>query len=144
MKTRLISLACILLFSAGQAYAQQAGVRNSTGFTDNIGHQVTNSVFFTTTFPVLTGTGVTTALDISQQITPKHSVQVIVTGSPSACSLQLEGSLDSTNWFNLSGGQTCTSDILFSVVNKPVAFIRANLTTFTGGTNATVTYFGVK
>lgn len=71
-----------------------------------------------------------------------HTVQVIIVGSPSACTVRLEGSLDNTNWFDVSGSQTCTSNVMFHVDGKPLAYVRANLLTWTGGTSATISYRG--
>jgi hypothetical protein len=71
-----------------------------------------------------------------------HTVQVIVSGAPSACTVRLEGSLDRVNWFDVSGTQTCTSNVMFHVDGKPLNFARINLLTWTGGTNAVITYRG--
>jgi hypothetical protein len=71
-----------------------------------------------------------------------HTVQAIPTGSPSACTLRLEGSLDAVNWFDVSGTQTCTSSVMFHVDGKPLTFVRVNLLTWTGGTNVVITYRG--
>lgn len=68
-----------------------------------------------------------------------HTVQVVITGSPSGCTINLDGSLDGTNWFDLSGGQTCTASVMFHVVNRAVLNVRANLTALSGGTAPTVT-----
>ncbi|MGH9667094.1 MAG: hypothetical protein ACRD9L_21930, partial [Bryobacteraceae bacterium] len=79
-----------------------------------------------------------------------HTVQAVVTGSPSGCSIQLEGTLDdptlSPTWSNLSGSQTCTSSVMFHVTARPVRAIRVNLTALSGGTSPTVTvkYVGVE
>jgi hypothetical protein len=71
-----------------------------------------------------------------------HTVAVVVSGSPGACSVRLEGSLDNSNWFDVSGSQTCTSSTMFHVDGKPLHYIRMNLLTWTGGTNAVLTYKG--
>lgn len=71
-----------------------------------------------------------------------HTVQVVVSGSPSACTVRLEGSLDNNNWFDVSGTQTCTSNLMFHVDGKPLTYARVNLLTWTGGTNAVITYRG--
>jgi hypothetical protein len=72
-----------------------------------------------------------------------HTVQVIVSGSPSACTVRLEGSLDNTNWFDISGTQTCTSNLIFHVGGpRSVTYARVNLLTWTGGTNAVINYRG--
>ena len=70
-----------------------------------------------------------------------HTVQAIVTGSPSGCTMHLEGSLDTVNWADLSGDQTCTSTVMFHVTSRAVAAVRVNLTALTGGTSPTVTIY---
>jgi hypothetical protein len=68
-----------------------------------------------------------------------HTVAVIPSGSPSGCSVRLEGSLDATNWFDVSGAQSCASgSTMFHVDMKPLDFIRVNLTTLSGGTSPSV------
>lgn len=94
----------------------------------------------------LTATGTTSSYLVSNGVDGSgmnyHTLQVVVTGGPSGCTVRLEGSLDGTNWFDLSGSQTCTSNAMFHVDGKPVAYVRANLLTWTGGTNAVITYKG--
>jgi hypothetical protein len=64
---------------------------------------------------------------------------VVVTGSPTACVVNLEGSInDGTNWFTLDTSSATTSEMRH-VVNKDVQLIRANLATLTAGTAPTVT-----
>jgi hypothetical protein len=91
------------------------------------------------TIETLTAAGTTSAVRAE---TNHHTLQVIVSGSPSACTVRLEGSLDNSNFFDLSGTQTCTSNLMFHVDGKPVTYVRANLLTWTGGTNAVVRYRG--
>lgn len=72
-----------------------------------------------------------------------HTVQVVVSGSPSACTVRLEGSLDNNSWVDLSGTQSCTtSPTMFHVDGKPVTYVRVNLLSFTGASSATITYKG--
>lgn len=88
----------------------------------------------------MTASGTTTAFDVRQLSPSQHSMQAIETGGPSGCSVQLEGSLDNVNWFNLSGAQSCTAaSIFFSVVQRPADFVRGNVTTLSGGTSPTIT-----
>lgn len=77
-------------------------------------------------------------------------MQVVTTGSPTGCIVGLQGSLDGTNWITLTTWdvtvQTTNGDIVtasafagtgiraYPVVN----FVRANLTTLSGGTAPTV------
>ncbi|PWT71029.1 MAG: hypothetical protein C5B60_11425 [Chloroflexi bacterium] len=94
-----------------------------------------------------------TTLEVDTFVAPvSHTVQVVVTGSPTACTLHLEGSLDDLAvwpraWADLSGDVSITgSPTIFHVINRPVRYIRVNLTTLTGGTNPAVTikYLGVQ
>lgn len=97
-------------------------------------------------FTTFTATGVSSTL-VLQQFTPvNHTVAVIVTGSPSSCTVALEGSLDAINWFSLSGDITCTASSMTHVVFRPVVYMRANLSVFSGGSSPTVAvrYLGVK
>lgn len=96
----------------------------------------------------LSATGASTAAyttnGVNGAIQPilNHTVSVVVTGSPSACTIRLEGSLDNSNWFDLSGSQSCTSSVMFHVYGKVEKYLRVNLLTWTGGTNAAVSYLG--
>jgi len=89
------------------------------------------------TWAALSATGTTSGFNVPGS--DVHTIAAIVTGSPSGCTLHLEGSLDGTNWFDISGDQTCTSNLMFHVVNRAVAQVRMNLTALTGGTAPTVT-----
>lgn len=83
----------------------------------------------------VTGAGGGTALP-----TPcgRFGMQTKVTGAPTTVSLTLEGSLDGVNWTVLATSTSTTGDYQ-AAVDKPVAFIRGNLGTLTGGTAPTVT-----
>jgi hypothetical protein len=88
----------------------------------------------------LSATGATTPVLVNAQ---NHTLEVNVTGTASACAVQLEGSLDGSTWANLSGSQSCTSSpTMFHVDGKPIMWVRANLTAFTGATSATILYKG--
>jgi hypothetical protein len=100
---------------------------------------------------VLSATGTTAAVDLGVAA-HRHTVQVVTAGSPTGCSIQLEGTLDdifsvaSPTWTNLSGSQTCTSSVTFFVSDRPVRAVRANLTALSGGSSPSVTvkYVGVQ
>ena len=86
-----------------------------------------------------TGTGATASVWADSNF---HTLQVV--GSPSVCTIRLEGSLDNNNWQYISGSQTCTSGTssqMFHVDGKPVSYVRANVLTFTG-TSITIIYTG--
>jgi hypothetical protein len=94
-----------------------------------------------------TGTTIPVQLAVTAH---KHTVQVVTTGSPTTCSIQLEGTLDdvtsSPTWANISGSQTCTSSVTFHIADRPVNGVRVNLTALSGGSSPTVAikYVGVE
>jgi hypothetical protein len=59
-------------------------------------------------------------------------------GSLSAVQVDLQGSLDGTNWFQIDTYST-VADTLRFVVDKPVRFLRAVLVSFTVDNNASST-----
>jgi len=83
-------------------------------------------------------TGAGTATSFGGVLTPRHTWTVKTTGSPTAVTVNFEGSIDNVDWFTLDSS-TATSSEMRHVVNKPVLFVRCNLTTLTGGTSPTVT-----
>lgn len=93
-----------------------------------------------------TATGTSNTVDVRFYAPRTHTFQVVVTGSPASCTIDLEGSLDNSNWFSLSGNQTCTSNVMFHVTDRPVVFVRGNLSALSGGSSPTVTvdYIGVR
>ncbi len=68
----------------------------------------------------------------------KLSWEVRVTGAPTAIQVDLEGSLDNTNWYQIDT-YNVVANTLRQVVDKGAKFVRANLVTLTGGTSPTVT-----
>lgn len=90
------------------------------------------------------------ALSTGNVMPHKHSLQLVITGSPASCTVELDGTLDNPagapNWSNLSGSQTCTSLSLlfFSVVDRPVRAVRANITALSAGATVTASYVGVE
>lgn len=56
--------------------------------------------------------------------------QTIYTGTPTAINVNLEGSLDGTNWFTLDSS-TSTASEMRHVVNKPIRFLRCNISSYT-------------
>jgi len=63
---------------------------------------------------------------------------VDVTGSPTSVILDIEGSLDGVNFFQLAQHTMVSNLEMFHIVGKPVLFHRVNLTTLVGGTSPTV------
>jgi hypothetical protein len=73
-----------------------------------------------------------------------HTVQVTITGAPTAVTVDLEGSLDNVTWSSmashvLTAGELTATAALFHIVDKPVRYVRTNVTVLTGGTAPTVT-----
>lgn len=67
------------------------------------------------------------------------TVQVIATGSPAAVDVELEGSLDGTNYSALATHSVSLPADIFHVAGKPVTHVRGKLTNLSGGTSPTVT-----
>lgn len=61
-----------------------------------------------------------------------------VSGPFSALTVNYEGSLDGTTWFQI-GTDATTAAGYTPVVDKPCRYVRANVTVFTGGTTVAVT-----
>lgn len=87
---------------------------------------------------VLTASGGTAWIDARRFAPSTHSVQLLVTSTPSACSFTLEGSLNGSLAASLSTAQDCTTVRWFNVVDKPARYVRGNLVTLTA-TTKTVT-----
>lgn len=64
-----------------------------------------------------------------------YVVHATATGSPSAISVILQGSLDGESWFTLGVAQGLPTWI----TGKPVKYVRAYLDTMSGGSSPTVT-----
>lgn len=112
--------------------------------------QVLNGRTASVQFETLSSATASSGFDVSSLSPSKHTVQVVVTGGPATCSIQLEGTLDaissSSTWANLSGSQTCTSTVTFHVTERAVKGVRVNVTALTGGTSPGVSakYTGVQ
>lgn len=68
-------------------------------------------------------------------------IQVVLNGGPSTAIVLLEGSIDGANFFTIATWDKAaplTSGVAVYAVDKPVNYVRANLTTLTGGTTPTV------
>lgn len=75
----------------------------------------------------------------------KHAIQVLLGGTVAATTavVDLEGSLDGASAFKLgtwTKASQASGDIIFAI-DKPVPFIRANLSSLSGGTAPTVTAY---
>ena len=90
-------------------------------------------------FAAQSGTGQTATFD-PKVVPGNHSIQLVVTGSPTGCTYRLQGSNDGTNWYNISAADiTCTSTTQAYEQNKPARLLRGNLLTLSGGSSPTVT-----
>lgn len=72
------------------------------------------------------------------------TVQITTTGAATAVTVDLEGSIDGSVWHSLAShvmtpGELTAKQAMFHVVNKPVVYIRGNMTTFTQAASETVT-----
>jgi len=145
MRSKLSYFVLGLVFSFALQLAFSQGTLESTKHqTDRSKRIITATA--ENTFAALTSTGQTPSFNVVALSPISHTVQILLTGSPTGCAVQLEGSLDNTNWENLSGTQDCTSVTMFHVVNRTVPHVRGNLTTLSGGSSPTVQflYKGVK
>ena len=92
-----------------------------------------------------TATGAGSTQKVSM-IPSSHTVAATMGGTvvATAVTVDLEGSLDDSTWFTLAShaftaGEITAEAAMFHVADKPVRYVRANLTTLTGGTDPTVT-----
>lgn len=80
----------------------------------------------------VTGAGAVVAYDKPRRVT----MQVIVTGSPSGLEVDLEQSLDGTNFISI--GNTSSPNNM-TLASSFAPYARANLVSLSGGTSPTVT-----
>jgi hypothetical protein len=78
-----------------------------------------------------------------------HSFQVIATGNPTAVTIQIDGTLDGTNYSELLTHDLTSSEItaqiaIIHLINKTVPRIKAIINTLDGGTNPTVSVYYFK
>lgn len=88
-----------------------------------------------------TATGAGSAFDLGDAASV-FTMQVVLTGAPATDTTKLEGSLDGTNWFDLTGLTLSAAGAVTNSADAGVHFatryVRANVTTLTGGTAPTV------
>lgn len=105
------------------------------------------------TLDTATSTGPGATVDL-EGMACRFGVQAIVTGSPSSIAFIIEGSLDGSNWDSIAfPNSTLTGGGLVTFGDNPydpgdgggtqfakyVRYVRANLTTLSGGSSPTVT-----
>jgi hypothetical protein len=100
--------------------------------------------------PTSSGSGPTTSLNAATAVGPgttvdlgvvrsTHTLQTTVTGTPTAVTVNLEGSLAAAGpWATLVASTSTTGDVQ-TVSGRAVRYVRANLAVLTGGTAPTVT-----
>jgi hypothetical protein len=72
-----------------------------------------------------------------------HQTAAILTGGPpTACTLQLQGSLDATNFYPIGTALTCTATVFGTAVDVPALWVRYALTVLTGTGTLTIAYGG--
>ena len=89
------------------------------------------------TLGTLTEVGVTSMVNVEQYDNAVITVTVASIGA--SVTIRLEGSLDSTNWFNLDALEddpvlASNGTAGFSIQNAPVPFLRGRLVAISGGT----------
>lgn len=93
-----------------------------------------------------TATGAGTAVHLRKGV-QEHTVQVVITGAPTAVTVALEASLnDGATWNSIgtqafAAGDLTAGSLMYHVVDKPAQYVRMNVTVLTGGTAPTVTAF---
>jgi hypothetical protein len=129
--------------STGQDYPAAQAV----AITDGDGSVL---AFAAGTLPVGYGAGPYTSLNAATATGPGaiadlgaartvHTLQTSVTGAPSVVTVNLEGSLSPSGPWTTLLTSTSTAGDLQSAPGKAVRYMRANLTTLTGGTTPKVT-----
>ncbi|MBL4700516.1 MAG: hypothetical protein JKX85_04585 [Phycisphaeraceae bacterium] len=91
----------------------------------------------------VTSTGASDVLEHSVPVR-NHTLQVTITGAPSAVSVALLGSLDNSTFVLITthafdAGELTATKAMFFDVDKPMPYIKADLTVLTAGTAPTVT-----
>jgi len=86
----------------------------------------------------VTATGTSAAKDL-EGVGSTFDILLFTTGSPSTVTVLLEGSHDGTNWYQITNPAVTLSTPHVAVTGYLFRFVRASLTTLTGGSSPTVT-----
>jgi len=78
----------------------------------------------------VTETGVGDSFELPR-VFKNYAWEIIIAGNPSAVEVDLEGSIDGTNWFVIDTSYTITKELRY-VSDKQIAYVRANLITLEG------------
>ena len=90
-----------------------------------------------TSLNAVTATGAGIAHGVGNRT--KLSYQVKTTGSPTSWSVDLEGTIDGTNWVVMDTLASTDATMIKTPINAGLFLVRLNLTALVGGTNPTVT-----
>jgi hypothetical protein len=107
--------------------------------TNSVWNQNTSGVSPAVSLTAVSATGPGTVLDgVVSRL--NASMQVLAAGSPTAGSVQLQGSLDGVSWFNLGSAVTTSAAGVsqVTVTNALTRFARANVATAISGGTVTV------
>lgn len=85
---------------------------------------------------IVTGTGAGASFGLDR-VYRNFTFNKLITGVFTVLVISYEGSIDGVNWFQIGTDNTLTAAPTF-VVDRPCLYVRANCTTFTGGTNVSV------
>lgn len=122
---------------------QQRSADGAAGATPSLGRAYSaNGTPAMTSLSAVTANGNGTAFNM-KTAARDYTLAVSTTGSPTGWSVQLQGSLDGTNWASIGAAVTqATGSAAFgalSVTGAPWTQVRAVLSGLTGGTSPTVT-----
>lgn len=103
-----------------------------------------------TSLGTLTAAGLTSQFNADTGGIPSRAVsfQCLATGDPTAIVVDIEASLDGITWglidsHTFSAGELAALASVFSVVDKPARFLRANVSTLTFTTSGSITIKGL-
>ena len=78
-------------------------------------------------------------LDISTTPMSRFTIQVFRTSGTAECIVELQGSIDNTNWLPLGELTFNATSGMLHIVNKPVKYLRHNVTTIGASNIVTIT-----
>lgn len=91
-----------------------------------------------TSLDAATATGPGAAKDL-EGVFSTHTICVTTTGSPSSMNVVIERSHDGVNWFSTGSPNISAGPTMATVDTHLVRYVRANLTSLSGGSAPTVT-----
>lgn len=124
MKRVLAFILCLSLTAWGTTYTYDAGSLATS--LSAVAATGAGDVFIT---PVING-----------KIASEYTWQVIYTGTPTAITVNLQGSIDGTNYFTLDS-TTATASEMRHVTNKSARFVRCQISAYTVNGSTTTCAF---